>query len=186
MDRWYNTLDKTVTKWFLREPSRHMFNLIAGAALLFMLSTTVVTVIVRKLPIQAGWIIGGYEYTQLGMAILAVFAISWTWYTGGHIRIGLMRDKLNLKARVTIDTIGTLLGMFFVVAIIWGMWRVYSTSVQFGRVSELSEIPLATFQLVFTILMAYFLLVLLRSFIAYVSILLGFQADRSLLFGGVD
>lgn len=146
----------------------------AGGIILFLLIlVTFISVIGRRLPISGAWITGGYEITELLMALLGIIAAAWCWYQNGHIRIGLMREHSSPRVQAALDALSSFLGMILLIAVTWSVFRVSEHSLSFGVATTYFRIPEAPFQAVFALITAHFAIVLGRSFLGYLMKALG-------------
>ncbi|MFC2044762.1 TRAP transporter small permease [Chloroflexota bacterium] len=165
--KWYSEV-------FLYKGSRWL-TVVCQIAMLVSMTVNFVIVIARKLFGTLGWTLGGivsaYEISQLTMIFVASCAAGYTWYTAGHIRIGLFRDNMKEKTRNILDAIVAFLGMIYVPIIVWGV-AVYAMDNLSGRMM-LSEIPVAPFMIIYCVVMAHLFLIFLRSFIGLVSKAMG-------------
>ena len=168
--KWYSEV-------FLYKGSQGL-TVIARIAVLVMMMVNLTMVIVRKLFVAAGWklgggIVGGYEVTQMSMIVLTACACAYTWYTAGHIRIGLFRDNMKERRRAILDAVFAFAGTVYVGILVWGLFLQAGSYVARRVVTPLMEIPILPFAFIFTIVMAHVFLVLLRSFIGLASKAMG-------------
>ncbi|MFC2006900.1 TRAP transporter small permease subunit [Chloroflexota bacterium] len=172
-----------VGKWysevFLYKASRWMVVLCAGGMLVSMMAN-VTMVAVRKPFAALGWhlgaLIGAYEITQMMMVFMATCAIGYTWYTAGHIRIGLFRDNMKERTRNILDAISAFLAMLYVPVIVWVIYALFISNP--NAFTLVSRIPIGPFQIIYCVVMTHLFLVLLRSFIGLASKAMGKQFAR--------
>ncbi|MFC1916916.1 TRAP transporter small permease [Chloroflexota bacterium] len=139
---------------------------IVGVCIVLMGLVTFLTVVLRRSPLAGGWMIGGIEIVQILMAMVSVFALAFTWYLGGHIRIGLIRERVRSpRKRGLLDGAATFLGMLWIAAATWGLWGVSMNNLYLGSATTMQGIREAPFLLAFFIAMGHFAFVLLRSFL---------------------
>ncbi|MFH1032121.1 MAG: TRAP transporter small permease subunit [Chloroflexota bacterium] len=160
--KWYSEV-------FLYKASRQLL-VIGRITVVLMMLANVVTVAVRKLiPSLASQFVGGYEFTQVAMGFVAVFAGAYTWYTAGHIRVGILRDSLKERPKAFLDAVSAFLGMIFAAVVVWAVFLAGQSQLATGYGTTMRRIPFAPFSFIYGIVMAHVFLVLLRSFIGLVS-----------------
>ena len=168
MKRVLHWLDKGFSKYFLYEGSK-VLAVCGGAFLIGLMLVTFITVVFRLLPMRSDWLVGGYEFSEMFMSMLTPFAMAYAWYRAGHVRIGLVRDKLPPGPKAFLDGLSALFGAIFCLSIAWGVWELSETSFAIGRASNLRDIPIAPFQVLFVVVIGHFLLVLLRSLMGLIA-----------------
>lgn len=147
---------------------------IGGGLIVILMLITVVTVISRKLiPAVASVMTGGYEVAMLIMSMICVLSVAYAWYTGGHVRIGVLRDKWSPRRKAILDTISTFLGMIIVALFAFGVWRRASYALEMGQATDLQKVPMGPFILFWSLIMAFFFLVLTRSLVGLFAKALG-------------
>ena len=135
-----------------------------GGAIVFLLTgITFVTVVGRHSTFAGPWLTGGYELSELLMALLAISAWAYCWYKDGHIRIQLIRDHFGTRGKAIIDVISCLFGLVFIFFASWAMIAVSKMSLNWNVGTPLVDVPLAPFQITFTVFLIHFALVLLGS-----------------------
>lgn len=165
---WLERFDRAISGGILFRGSS-VLAMVAAVAVMVLALVTFVTVVLRHTPLGGSWLTGGFEISQLSMAVVSVFAIAYCWYVGGHIRIALLRQHSRPRNQGILDAVSAFIVLIWVAAIVWAMWGVAIDSLIHGTGTIQESIPLAPFQIAFTIVMVHFALVLLRS-------LLGFSA----------
>lgn len=170
---WVRQYDRAISGGFLFRGSQILF-VVAGAAVVLLMVITFVGVVFRRSPLAGPWLQGGFEISELLMAMIAVLAIAYTWYIGGHIRIGLFRDRRTPRNKAVLDAVASFWGVVWVAAIVWSVWQVSMSSLTSGMGTGvlgigtgILGIPIAPFQIIFSIVMAHFFLVLLRSWLGF-------------------
>ena len=162
---------------------------IARIALFLMMLVNFMTVIFRKLFPAFGWkmgagIAGAYEYTQVMMVILAGAAAAYAWYTNGHIRIGLFRDNMKPRVRAFWDGLVALIATAYMAIVVCGIAIKIPDFITLKVHTPIAEVPWFPFAIIAVILLAHFVLVLLRSSIGLFSKSAGSQfAKESYLQG---
>ncbi len=177
MSRVLRIINKGFSEFFLFKGSK-VLAVGGGAFLLGLMVVTFVTVIFRLInrigiPIRTDWLVGGYEFSEMFMSMLTPLAMAYAWYTAGHVRIGLLRDRMGPKKKAAIDVVSSLLGAVFVFFVAWGVWELSKTSFDLGRTSNLRDIPIGPFQIFFIVVMGHFMIVLLRSVVGLTAKMFG-------------
>lgn len=165
---WLGRFGRAVSQGFLFKGS-YVIGSVAGFGVIVLGLVTLVTVISRHSPIAGPWLRYGFEVSELSMGLVSVLAISYCWYVGGHIRITLLRERARPRNKTILDVISAFLVFVWVIAIVWGMWRMAIESLAFGVSTNNLGIPVAPFQIVFAIVMAHFVLVALRSLLGFTA-----------------
>ena len=124
---------------------------------------TVVTVFGRKSALAGPWLMSGIEIATFILALITALSAAAIWYKKGHIRVGIIRDRRGPKAGAIMDIVGTVLFLFWIVAMAWGVLDVGIASYVTNERTLTSEIPIGPFQIIFAILLIHFAFVLLRS-----------------------
>ena len=168
MRRLLHSADKGFSEYFLFKGSK-VLAVFGGGFLLALMMVTFITVVFRLLPMRTDWLVGGYEFSEMFMSMLTPFAMAYAWYRAGHVRIGLVRDRLPTRPKAFLDAISALLGAVFCLSIAWGVWELSETSFTLARASNLRDIPIAPFQVLFVVVIGHFLLVLLRSLVGLIA-----------------
>ncbi|MFW6126057.1 MAG: TRAP transporter small permease [Chloroflexota bacterium] len=164
MRRALHLVNRGFSEVFLFKGSK-VFAFLGGVCLLALMMVTFITVVFRSLPMRSDWLVGGYEFSEMFMAMLTPFAMAYAWYKAGHVRIGLVRDKVPPRVRALIDALSSLLGAVFCFFVAWGVYKLGITSLDIGRATNLRDIPIGPFQFLFIAVMGHFMLVLVRSMI---------------------
>ena len=178
---WLKQLDRVVSVGFLYRGSQAMA-VVGGIVVCLLALVTFVTVVFRRSPISGAWLTGGLEVSELLMGMLSVLAISFCWYVGGHIRIGVILEHLSARNKAIFDAAATLILLVMVVGIVFAMWSYGNETLRTGNVTWILKIPVGPFQIIFSILMAHFGLVLLRSLIGLVAKAMGRPVEHDGLY----
>ncbi|MFW6125962.1 MAG: TRAP transporter small permease [Chloroflexota bacterium] len=168
MAKWLRRIDKVYSEYFLYKGSRVLL-VGGGICLVALMLVTLFTVIARSLPIRANWLVGGYEYSEMFVALLVPLAIGYTWYKAGHVRVGDIRNRLAPRKRAIIDVIACSMGVVYTALVVWGLWTQGMLNLSVGSATPLKELPIGPFQLVIAILFGHVFLVLLRSLVGLVA-----------------
>jgi len=177
MSRVLRIVNKGFSEYFLFKGSKVLV-VGGGIFLLGLMVVTFVTVIFRLInrvgiAVRTDWLVGGYEFSEMFMSMLTPFAMAYAWYSAGHVRIGLLRDRVSQRRRAAIDVVSALLGAVFVFFVAWGVWELSETSFLLNRTSNLRDIPIAPFQILFVVVMGHLMIVLLRSLVGLAAKMLG-------------
>lgn len=177
MNRVLRIVNKGFSEYFLFKGSKVLV-VGGGIFLLGLMVVTTVTVIFRLInrvgfAVRTDWLVGGYEFSEMFMSMLTPFAMAYAWYTAGHVRIGLLRDRFGPRRKAAIDVVSAVLGAVFVFFVAWGVWELSETSFLLNRTSNLRDIPIGPFQVLFVVTIGHFLIVLLRSLVGLTAKMLG-------------
>ena len=157
-------------------------SIMAQIGVLITMLVNLIMVVTRKLFVALGWklggIVGAYEITQVSMIFIATCACAYTWYTAGHIRIGLVRDSMKERPRVVLDTVVALVAMLSTAILVWAVFLQARYAFSISAVTQISYIPTAPFMVIYSVVMAHVTLVFLRSFIGLASKALGKKFAR--------
>ncbi len=154
---------------FIGLRSSQLFAWVSGICIALMALSTFVTVVLRKTPLSGSWLTGTIDLVEISFAMATVFSLSYTWFLGGHLRIGFVRDNVKPVLRNIIDAFGVLSGLVWITFGIWGLWGVSLRSMESHASTILAHIPVGPFQIAFLILLAHFWLVLAGALIIYIG-----------------
>ena len=173
----FSKIGKWYSEFFLFKASQRL-SLLARIAFLVAILVNVVMVTVRKMFPAFGWmmgggVVGGYEVTEISMVFMAACACAYTWYTAGHIRIGIVSDNMKERPRAILDTCCAFLAMLGIAILTWALFLQARTHAAMGTSTQISGIPIAPFMFIYTIVLAHVFLVILRSFIGLASKAMG-------------
>jgi len=113
-------------------------NVIAAAMLAFMILLTVADVILRS---ARAPIVGTYEIVGLLCAILISFAIPFTTWKRGHIRVDFFVEMLSPMARKIVNVVAKCLGIALFVLIGWNLIVFGMDLAKAGEVTPTRHIP---------------------------------------------
>ncbi len=113
-------------------------NIVAAVMLAFMILLTVADVILRS---ARAPIVGTYEIVGLLCAILISFAIPFTTWQRGHIRVDFFLERLPLTARKIVNIVAKCLGIGLFILIGWNMIIFGMDLAQAGEVTPTRHIP---------------------------------------------
>ena len=178
---WVRRCDRVISGRLLFKGSQILATVVAVSILLLMV-ITFIGVIGRHSPWAGAWLTGGNEISGLLMGEVAVFAAAYCWYIGGHLRIGLLRDRCSPRIKAGLDAVCSFIFLAWTAAIVWGMVGMSMTNVTEGVGTVLVGIPIGPFQIVFLLVMAHFALVLLRSFLGLSSKASGHRVEHDGLY----
>jgi TRAP-type C4-dicarboxylate transport system permease small subunit len=151
---------------------------IAEAAIFVAMMVNLFMVTIRKLfPLlnikMGGPLVGGYEITQTAMVFIATCAAAYTWYEGGHVRIGVIRDPLKERGRNILDAVVAWVGTVYFGIVCWSVALQAPAYIKMNAYTPLMRIPLGPFMIFYVVIMAHVLLVFMRSAIGLTSKALG-------------
>jgi len=115
-----------------------LINIIAGIAITFIMTLTVLDVILRSFRRP---IVGTYELVALSGAVVVGFAIPLTSWMRGHIYVDIFTSKLSKTAQSIFNLItrGMGIGLFFLIG--WNLIKVGMDLQQSGEVSLTLQLP---------------------------------------------
>jgi TRAP-type C4-dicarboxylate transport system permease small subunit len=113
-------------------------NVIAAVMLAFMILLTVADVILRS---ARAPIVGTYEIVGLLCAILISFAIPFTTWKRGHIRVDFFVEMLSPMARKIVNVVAKCLGIALFVLIGWNLIVFGIDLAKAGEVTPTRHIP---------------------------------------------
>ena len=151
----------------------------AGFFIILLAVVNFVTVVSRRSPWSGAWLMGGMEVSQLLMALCTATGLGYCWYVGGHIRIGMFRDRMGPRKKATLDSFAALFALLWVAVIIYAMFVISSTSL---RILLMSGIAVAPYMAAFSIILIFFWLVLLRSFLGFSAKAFGHEVEHDGLY----
>lgn len=114
----------------------NVMKIAAMLVILFMMILITVSVISRG--VVGSPIIGDYEMVELLMLTLIALGLGYAQAIDGHIKIGLITDRLPFKAQQVIDIIGYLL--VIIVCVFIGNVQIQASIDMFTRFSVSTEI----------------------------------------------
>ena len=165
---WLTNLDRAVFGGVLFKGSQ-VLAVIGTVGIGVMVVVNFVTVVGRRSPWAGPWLMGGIDICMILMAMVSVLGTAYCWYRGGHIRIGLFRDRLGSRMRAAWDAMASLVFLGLAASMAWSVMKLSIIDLTSGGSTLGVGIPLGPFTAVFSLLMAYFALVLLRSFLGLVA-----------------
>lgn len=173
--KWYSEL-------FLYKGSQWL-SILARTALIVSILVNFYMVIIRKLFPAFGLtmgtgIVGGYEITEVAMVFIVTCALCDTWYTAGHLRLGLVRDRMKERPKAALDTFCAFLAIFLMAIFVWAVFLQAMRFLAIGASTPIMQIPISPFGIIFCIVIAHAFLVFLRSFIGLASKTMGKKFAR--------
>lgn len=153
-----------------------------GSIIGVLTGVTFVTVVGRHSAFAGPWLTGGYELSELLMALLAVSAWAYCWNRGGHIRIELIREHLSTKGQAILDAISSLLALVFVGFASLAMIQTSMMNLSWGVGTPLVKVPIGPFQIVLAVFLAHFAAVLFWSLLGFIAKACGHKVQNT---GGV-
>lgn len=174
---WIYWFDRIVVKGALFKGAATLAGL-GAVAILALALITGVDVIARNTPVTAPWIGGGgFEMSQLLMTQLSCLTLAWCWYTGGHIRIGLVLERVSPRVRNILNAFASLLGAVCLGFTTWAIAMLSMSSMEMNTATTLLVIRFWPLQLVFSIALGLFTLVCIRSMVSYIARALGHSIE---------
>ncbi|HEX2257489.1 MAG TPA: TRAP transporter small permease, partial [Afifellaceae bacterium] len=104
---------------------------------------------------------GGYEFTELAMALIVAFALPYTAITNGHVSIDLFGRWLDRPSMRWLNALVHLTGALLLALVAWRAATYALGSYRWGDLSNMMRIPKYPFQLATAASAALFALVLL-------------------------
>jgi len=156
----------------------YSLSFLARIALIVAMLVNLITLILRKglLGVTAtGAVVGAFEITEVAMIFMVTCAGAWTWYNAGHIRIGIIPDRLKERPRAILTACSVFLAIFYLSMVVWGVFLTAQSYLHFNVTSPIMRFPLGPLAIIFSLVMAHVVLVFLRSFVGQVSKALGKQ-----------
>ena len=165
----------------------YSLSLLARIALIVAMLVNLITLIIRKGLVgltATGPVVGAFEITEVSMIFMITCAGAWTWYNAGHIRIGVIPDRLKERPRAILTAFSVFLAIFYLSIVVWGVFLTAQSYFDLQVTSAIMRFPLGPLAIIFCVAMAHVVLVFLRSFVGLVSKALGKQfAQESYLKG---
>ena len=146
--------------WFIVKGSRLLF-IVGGVVIIVQVVTVAIDVSFRNSPWQSPFGGGSLELLEILMAMLAVLILSYTWLLGGHIRIDMLRVKVSPRKGAVLDVFSGLCGIVYTAAVAWGLMDEALYSLDLELKTDMLNLPIAPFQIAFTVLFLHFSLVLI-------------------------
>ena len=159
--------DSTISRRFLNGGSKALAAL-AGFILVALMIMILMDVVSRHLSIRVPWV-SNFEFAELAMAMLSYLALAWCWHIGAHIRIELLLDRYNFRIQAALSFLASLIGILCTIALAWSVWKLGIKSLNWGVTTIIQGVPVAPFQILFSIVMAHFTLVMVRSLWSYIA-----------------
>lgn len=144
-----------IYNWVFVKVSRVLY-VIAGVVLLAEMAVILIDSGAHLIHVTSPFAGGAREVVELQMAILAALVLANTWFQGGHIRIDLVRSKLNYRYQCLIDAVAEVAGAIFAFAITYGVWRTFQFELLINARTDTLNIPIAPFQFLFLAIMLHF------------------------------
>ena len=116
------------------------FNMTSAFLILFLMLLAVVQVVGRKVfnfPVR-----GYVDWVEFAMAIFAFISIAYTQKLGGHIRMEFLIGRFKGRLLWGLEVIGTLLGLFICVVLMWYAYTHFLRAWDIGDTSMDIELPI--------------------------------------------
>jgi TRAP-type C4-dicarboxylate transport system permease small subunit len=130
--------------------------IIAGIFLMATMVLTVVNVFLRAL--RLGSVSGFYEITQLLMVVVTAGALGFTTIEKAHVIADVFVTRLPERIQGIIDSLTTILGLWFWGAIVWVSIMILPTSLK--EYSQYLQIPFLPFRSLWMLCMIFICLAL--------------------------
>lgn len=135
---------------------------ISGVTIIVMMLLTDVDVIFRKC---GSGLTGVTELNALMLVVVGFFAFAHCWNREGHIRINLFLERRSPGVKLASKALGTLIGLIFFGAIMWGGIGFAFNAYKEQEVSPILMIPTYPVKILLVVGCSIFVLRLLVSFI---------------------
>jgi TRAP-type transport system small permease protein len=93
---------------------------ISGAVVVILMVYTVIDVAGRYIANRP--MPGAYEFANIFLIYITYFGVTLVQARGGHMRLGFLYEKGNIRGKALIDLISVLFGLFIVGIIAWQGW----------------------------------------------------------------
>ena len=128
-----NTFKKYTTK------ISEILNEIAGWGIVATMLLVVTNVILRRVFNKP--ILGAYEYTGFFTAIIVSFGLAYCALQNGHIAIGFILEKYNIKIQKYIHLLSNVVTLGFMIVFSWQIFRYATRIMHTGQVSPTTQTP---------------------------------------------
>jgi TRAP-type C4-dicarboxylate transport system permease small subunit len=133
--------------------------LCGGVVLLALMALVAFDIVMRRVLNQP--FLGGFEMTELAMAVIVALGLPYCAALGAHVAVDLFAKWLNRPALRWIDVLVHLAGAALLAVVAWRTTLYAIGSYRFGDATNMMAIPKYPFQLVTAASAALFALVLL-------------------------
>lgn len=137
-------------------------SVVATVFVVAMMLLIVADVVARRL----GGVKGAWEVQELLMVSLVFCSLSYCWLRQGHVRMGLVIERLPPRLRAAADTLAALVGLSLLIVMTWGAFNMTLRDIHTGRTTEWLQIPMWPVEMLFALACALFCLQLIASLIA--------------------
>ena len=128
-----NTLKKHTTR------ISKILNEIAGWSIVATMILVVTNVILRRVFNRP--ILGAYEYTGFFTAIIISFGLAYCALQNGHIAIGFILEKCNIRIQKYIHLVSNIITLGFMMVFSWHLFRYATRIMHTGQVSPTTQTP---------------------------------------------
>lgn len=132
--------------------------LVGGAVLLGLMALVAFDILMRRVINQP--FLGGYEMTELAMAVIVALGLPYCAVLGSHVAVDIFAKWLDRPALRWVDVVVHLLGAVLLAAVAWRTVLYALGSYRFGDATNMMAIPKYPFQLVTAASAALFSVVL--------------------------
>jgi TRAP-type transport system small permease protein len=133
--------------------------LCGGVVLLGLMALVAFDIVMRRVINQP--FLGGFEMTELAMAVIVALGLPYCAVLGSHVAVDLFAKWLDRPALRWIDVLVHLAGAMLLAVVAWRTAIYALGSLRFGDATNMMAIPKYPFQLVTALSAALFALVLL-------------------------
>ncbi len=95
-------------------------SILAIASLLAMMLLTVTDVFMRK--VLTNPIVGSVELTEYLIVVAGFLGVAWCTFKGGHLKVGVIVDRMPPRVQAITDSITLFLGMTVVPLVAWQLF----------------------------------------------------------------
>jgi TRAP-type C4-dicarboxylate transport system permease small subunit len=157
---WAQWLYKIFYQWLLIKGSRLLF-VLGGVMIVSQVLTVIIDSGSRYFPWGNPFGGGGIEIEELQMGMLSAMMLGYTWFLGWHIRIELLRDKMKPRLGAIADTLAGVCGVLYSAGVSWGVLKNGLDNWSMDSHTDMLQIPIAPFQIFFTLVFIHFTFILL-------------------------
>jgi TRAP-type C4-dicarboxylate transport system permease small subunit len=121
------------------QPVENAFNMIAGAAIFFLMALGVLQIVQRS--VFNFPIVGYIDLVELSMATMAFLGAAYCQRLGAHIRMEILVGHLKGRLLWLAESVGTLVGLAMIGVLIWYGWDHFMRAYTLGDTTIDAEYP---------------------------------------------
>lgn len=140
--------------------------ILAIAALLSIMLLTVADVFMRY--VLNNPIVGSVELCEYLIVVAGFLGVAWCTFKGGHLKVGVIVDRLPPRVQAITDSITLLLGMTVVPLVAWRLFVRAREAQLEGSISFILDLPDFVFYIIAGVGYALFFLALLPLLVKFV------------------